>query len=153
MLAAAAPPLVSGTVPPLPPPPLKWILSSHSGYSKLSLTRSVILAMDAETTAALSAAVAAMNGTLGFDFVIVCTSTPTQSSFWRDRLTATRGQAAKADARVYAVVEEWAADGAGNGLGTLFAYFNARSALTRDPPPPHHGGSKRLRTATTWTAS
>ena len=37
----------------------------------------------------------------------------------------TRGEGAKRGAKVYAVSEDWAKDGAGNGLGTLYAFKKA----------------------------
>lgn len=69
----------------------------------------------------------AMDGSVGYDAVIVCTSTPQQESFWQARLEATRGQAAVPSAVVLAVHEDWAPDGAGNGLGTLYAYTKAKA--------------------------
>jgi hypothetical protein len=50
-----------------------------------------------------------------------------QESFWQARLEATRGQAAVPSAVVLAVHEDWAPDGAGNGLGTLYAYTKAKA--------------------------
>jgi hypothetical protein len=66
----------------------------------------------------------AINRLDGFDVVIVCTSTPQQAEYWQDRLTATRGSISPADAKVIAVYEDWDG-GAGNGLGTLYAYTKA----------------------------
>mmetsp|Transcript_129816 Transcript_129816/g.277081 ORF Transcript_129816/g.277081 Transcript_129816/m.277081 type:complete len:524 (+) Transcript_129816:93-1664(+) len=72
------------------------------------------------------AAVDTMDGQRGFDAVIVCTSNPSQEAYWQRRLEETRGQACKPGALVVAVHEDWAKDGAGNGLGTLYAYIKAR---------------------------
>ena len=69
----------------------------------------------------------------GFDAVIVCCSTEHQATYWGERLMQTRGSACKKDALVYAVCEDWAKDGAGNGLGTLYAYSKAKQV----------GGNKR----------
>lgn len=77
--------------------------------------------------AAMAATVKEMDGSQGFDAVVVCTSNAAQEDYWQERLEATRGQAAKADAIVVAVHEDWGADGAGNGLGTLYAYTKARA--------------------------
>ena len=77
--------------------------------------------------AAMAATVKEMDGSLGFDVVVVCTSNAAQEQYWQERLEATRGQAAKKDAVIVAVHEDWAADGAGNGLGTLYAYTKARA--------------------------
>jgi len=63
----------------------------------------------------------------GFDVVIVCTSTAQQCTFWQQRLTAARGGLLKAGAVVLAVHEDWEG-GAGNGLGTLYAYQKAVAA-------------------------
>jgi hypothetical protein len=60
----------------------------------------------------------------GYDVVIVCTSTPHQAQYWQDRLMATRGSISPKDAKVIAVFEDWDG-GAGNGLGTLYAYTKA----------------------------
>ena len=67
------------------------------------------------------------NSENGFDAVIVCCSTEHQATYWGERLMQTRGSAlSKKDALVYAVCEDWAKDGAGNGLGTLYAYSKAK---------------------------
>ena len=75
----------------------------------------------------MAATVKEMDGSLGFDVVVVCTSNAAQEQYWQERLEATRGQAAKKDAVIVAVHEDWGADGAGNGLGTLYAYTKARA--------------------------
>lgn len=63
----------------------------------------------------------------GYDVIIVCTSTPHQAQYWQDRLMATRGSISPKDAKVIAVFEDWDG-GAGNGLGTLYAYTKAVAA-------------------------
>ena len=75
----------------------------------------------------MAATVKEMDGSQGFDAVVVCTSNAAQEAYWQERLEATRGQAAKAGAVIVAVHEDWAADGAGNGLGTLYAYTKAKA--------------------------
>lgn len=60
----------------------------------------------------------------GFNVIIVCTSTTHQAAYWQDRLMATRGSISPQDAKVIAVHEDWDG-GAGNGLGTLYAYTKA----------------------------
>lgn len=60
----------------------------------------------------------------GFDVVIVCTSTVQQAQYWQTRLTASRGTVSKSEAIIVAVHEDWQG-GAGNGLGTLYAYKKA----------------------------
>ncbi|RLN13980.1 hypothetical protein BBJ28_00023799, partial [Nothophytophthora sp. Chile5] len=63
----------------------------------------------------------------GYDVVIVCTSTPHQAQYWQERLMATRGSISPKDTKVIAVFEDWEG-GAGNGLGTLYAYTKACAA-------------------------
>jgi len=86
----------------------------------------------ASTKEVLMGAIAQMVGTVGYDAVIVCTSNPAQEAFWQQRLEATRGQAAKEGALILAVHEDWLGDGAGNGLGTLYAYTKARAKAKSD---------------------
>lgn len=78
--------------------------------------------MDKQT---LASALALMDGSVGYDAVIICTSNPAQEKFWQARLEKTRGQSARQGALILAVHEDWGADGAGNGLGTLYAYSKA----------------------------
>ena len=75
--------------------------------------------------AVLKRALEGMDGSVGFDAIIVCTSNPAQERFWQSRLDKTRGQAAVKGATILAVHEDWSRDGAGNGLGTLYAYTKA----------------------------
>ena len=60
----------------------------------------------------------------GFDVVIVCTSSLGQELFWQQRLEAVRGQVLPQDSTVLVVHEDWDG-GAGNGLGTLYAFQKA----------------------------
>eukprot|EP00301_Raphidiophrys_heterophryoidea_P014635 c23070_g1_i1.p1 GENE.c23070_g1_i1~~c23070_g1_i1.p1 ORF type:complete len:548 (-),score=189.06 c23070_g1_i1:168-1766(-) len=60
----------------------------------------------------------------GYDVVIVCTSNEQQESWWQDRLSYVRGQIIPQHTVVVAVHEDWD-DGAGNALGTLYAYQKA----------------------------
>jgi hypothetical protein len=82
--------------------------------------------MAASKKEVLMGAITQMVGTVGYDAVIVCTSNPAQEAYWQKRLSATRGQAAREGALILAVHEDWLGDGAGNGLGTLYAYTKAR---------------------------
>ena len=61
----------------------------------------------------------------GMDVIIVSTSDEKQEDFWQKRLKKLRGVICKSDAIVVAVSEDWAG-GAGNGLGTLYAYYKAQ---------------------------
>jgi hypothetical protein len=63
----------------------------------------------------------------GFDVLVVCTSTEAQANFWQQRLSATRGEIAPKDCIICAVFEDWEAGGAGNGLGTLYAFQKAQA--------------------------
>ncbi|CAM9915850.1 unnamed protein product, partial [Ectocarpus fasciculatus] len=68
--------------------------------------------------------VAKMNQVEGFDVVIVCTNNDPQATYWQQRLEAAKGSSVAKDATVLAVYEDWAG-GAGNALGTLYAYQKA----------------------------
>ncbi|KAJ1455983.1 hypothetical protein M885DRAFT_518888 [Pelagophyceae sp. CCMP2097] len=60
----------------------------------------------------------------GFDVVIVCTGTEFQATFWQERLEAGGGLILPTDCVVLCVHEDWDG-GAGNGLGTLYAWQKA----------------------------
>lgn len=70
---------------------------------------------------------AAQNG-VGMDIVIVSTGNQQQADFWQQRLDQMRGYVTKADAIVTTVDEDWPG-GAGNGLGTLYAYQKGRKKI------------------------
>ncbi|KAG5175633.1 hypothetical protein JKP88DRAFT_196778 [Tribonema minus] len=65
----------------------------------------------------------------GFDVIIVCTGSEHQASYWQARLEAGQGSIIPHGSKVLAVTEDWPG-GAGNALGTLFAWQNA-AALAR----------------------
>eukprot|EP00904_Undaria_pinnatifida_P006054 jgi/Undpi1/2579/HiC_scaffold_13.g05958.m1 len=65
-----------------------------------------------------------MNQVQGFDVVVVCTNNDPQASYWQQRLEAAKGSSVAKDATVLAVYEDWPG-GAGNALGTLYAYQKA----------------------------
>lgn len=78
----------------------------------------------------LEAAVAAINAPSGnlFDVTIICTTDDHQASYWMEKLS--NGVCKKTGDGQYplvlAVSEDWNdAGGAGNGLGTLYAYMKA----------------------------
>lgn len=75
------------------------------------------------TDAALQEAVAAINDQKHcFDVTIICTTDDFQSAYWMELLEQGLLQGRK----VLAVSEDWASPGgAGNGLGTLYAYQKA----------------------------
>jgi hypothetical protein len=58
----------------------------------------------------------------GYDVVIVCTSNETQAAYWQVRLAG--GSVVPANCTVLAVDEDWEG-GAGNALGTFYAYQKA----------------------------
>jgi hypothetical protein len=86
------------------------------------------------TDAALQAAVQAMHtGDNIYDVTIVCTTDDHQAAYWMERLAA--GICSHSTKRkigdsgsfpmVLAVSEDWGGSGAGNGLGTLYAFQKA----------------------------
>lgn len=62
----------------------------------------------------------------GMDVIIVSTGSAGQEGYWQQRLEATLGEVTKPGAIVVAVNEDWPG-GAGNGLGTLYAWQQARA--------------------------
>ena len=74
------------------------------------------------SNAALQAAVSAM-GHCFFDVTIICTTDDHQAEYWMDVLSTGLLSGGK---KVLAVSEDWTASGgAGNGLGTLYAWKKA----------------------------
>jgi hypothetical protein len=73
-----------------------------------------------------------MEASTGFDVIIVCTSTEAQANFWNGRLTLTRGEIAPKDCIICAVHEDWGGGGAGNGLGTLYAFQKAQAKALKE---------------------
>ncbi|CAM9342494.1 unnamed protein product, partial [Ectocarpus fasciculatus] len=65
-----------------------------------------------------------MNTLNGFNVVIVCCSNAQQARYWQKRLEEGRGSVLPMSSIVLAVQEDWPG-GAGNALGTLYAYRNA----------------------------
>lgn len=61
----------------------------------------------------------------GFDVIIVSTNNSSQEEYWQKRLRSFRGVICKPNAVILAVTEDWNG-GAGNGLGTLYAYRKAQ---------------------------
>lgn len=66
-----------------------------------------------------------MPGKTGMDIVIISVVSPEQEEYWQKRLTETKGQVLKEGALHVVVSEDWPG-GAGNGLGSLYAYQKAR---------------------------
>eukprot|EP00636_Phaeomonas_parva_P017270 CAMPEP_0118855326 /NCGR_PEP_ID=MMETSP1163-20130328/3189_1 /TAXON_ID=124430 /ORGANISM="Phaeomonas parva, Strain CCMP2877" /LENGTH=578 /DNA_ID=CAMNT_0006788201 /DNA_START=201 /DNA_END=1937 /DNA_ORIENTATION=+ len=69
--------------------------------------------------------VQAMNDESGFDVVIVCCGTQTQADYWQSRLEMGKGVVLGEGSQPLAVCEDWDG-GAGNALGTLYAFQKAR---------------------------
>ena len=59
-----------------------------------------------------------------FDVTVICTTDDHQAAFWMSKLNTSDG-AASLFPLVIAVSEDWSAGGAGNGLGTLYAWKKA----------------------------
>mmetsp|Transcript_50359 Transcript_50359/g.129708 ORF Transcript_50359/g.129708 Transcript_50359/m.129708 type:complete len:535 (-) Transcript_50359:386-1990(-) len=72
----------------------------------------------------LSKHVEMMRFDTGYDIVIVCTSNESQEEYWQSRLEHGKGQIIPKNAAIVAVHEDWEG-GAGNGLGTLYAFEKA----------------------------
>lgn len=81
--------------------------------------------------AAQRANIARMTHANGYDVVIVCCGSEHQARYWQSRLDQARGQVLPTNATVLAVQEDWPG-GAGNALGTLYAYQNAVKLAKRN---------------------
>ncbi len=66
----------------------------------------------------------------GFDVLIVTVNNRHQARFWEACLEAQRGKLIPTDSYLAVVVEKWP-DGAGSGLGSLYAYQQARNHSRR----------------------
>ena len=74
---------------------------------------------------AMLAEIDAMQGPEGFDVIIVCCSNLAAEKFWQARLTESVAEVTGCTSTtVLAVHEDWNG-GAGNGLGTLYAFQKA----------------------------
>ena len=71
-----------------------------------------------------------MNTSDGFNVVIVCCSSAQQARYWQKRLEEGRGNVLPKKCIVISVQEDWPG-GAGNALGTLFAFKNACQVATQ----------------------
>lgn len=61
----------------------------------------------------------------GMDIVIISTACPRQAQYWQERLEETRGQVCCPNSTIISVYEDWPG-GAGNALGTLYAFRKAQ---------------------------
>jgi hypothetical protein len=67
----------------------------------------------------------------GFDVVVIVSSSKDQAEFWRHRLRATKGLVIADKTRIISVEEDWSG-GAGQLLGTLYAWKKTRETLDLD---------------------
>merc|ERR1740117_2354921 len=82
-----------------------------------------------------------MHASAGYTVVIVCTSSQGMEDYWQARLEAGKGQVCGKDAKIVVVHEDWAG-GAGNGLGSLYAYKKACEKANQNlAEVAHNGGS------------
>ncbi len=85
--------------------------------------------MSKNSSANLDAAIAAITKEQRvYDVTIVCTTDDHQAEYWMKRLSEGICKSAGGTDKfpmVLAVSEDWSAGGAGNGLGTLYAYQKA----------------------------
>lgn len=66
------------------------------------------------------------------DVVIIVVSSESQASYWQNHLESKRGTLLKKTALIFSVEEDWKG-GAGNGLGTLYAFQKAQKiALSKN---------------------
>jgi hypothetical protein len=68
------------------------------------------------------------SGESAYDVIIVCCSSEGLANYWQKRLETGRGAVVGKSAIVRCVFEDWGQGGAGNGLGTLYAYQKACAA-------------------------
>jgi len=62
----------------------------------------------------------------GYDVIIVSAGSTSEAIYWQDRLCSSRGIVSNSTCIIYSVTEDWnSPDGAGNLLGTLYAWMKA----------------------------
>ena len=94
-----------------------------------ALSKKLLDAEEKREEGKMLAEIAKMTGPEGFDFVIVCCSNQAAEDYWQGRLEATVKEVTGAAATVLCVHEDWNG-GAGNGLGTLYAFQKAAAKAT-----------------------
>lgn len=65
-----------------------------------------------------------MNILEGYDIIILCSSNEIQAEYWQKRFEKIQGQIIPESSKIISVHEDWEG-GAGNGLGTLYAFQKA----------------------------
>ena len=73
-------------------------------------------------------ALEAMAAVRGYDVVIVCTGTASQAEYWQEKLAGSQGIVPEG-CEIVCVHEDWKSGGAGNGLGTLYAWQKANGVV------------------------
>ena len=89
-----------------------------------SIARYLMQVETQRSEARMMAEIATMSGPQGFDFLIVCCSNLAAENYWQKRLESTVKEVTGAAGVVLCVHEDWNG-GAGNGLGTLYAFQKA----------------------------
>eukprot|EP01060_Flectonema_neradi_P021814 TRINITY_DN2981_c0_g1_i1.p1 TRINITY_DN2981_c0_g1~~TRINITY_DN2981_c0_g1_i1.p1 ORF type:complete len:536 (+),score=115.18 TRINITY_DN2981_c0_g1_i1:66-1673(+) len=88
----------------------------------------------------------------GFDVIIICCSGVIEAGYWQQRLEQSKGTIVTKDTKVFSVDEDWNG-GAGNGLGTLYAYRKAvKAAAEKGLDLPKEIASKNVSVAIYHTA-
>jgi len=100
-----------------------WVDISLSILSHLGVAAIKSMAKSEE---AMLEEIGKMQGPGGFDYVIICCSDLSAENFWQERLTQTIREVTGTSSTVICVHEDWNG-GAGNGLGTLYAFVKACS--------------------------
>lgn len=103
---------------------LGQIIEQRPGNPVKTLGKLLIEAEEKREEGKMLAEIATMTGATGFDYIIVCCSNLAAENYWQARLEATVGEVTGAAAVVLCVHEDWDG-GAGNGLGTLYAFQKA----------------------------
>ena len=86
------------------------------------------------------AEIATMMEPSGYDYIIVCCSNLSAENFWQARLEQTVKEVTGVAATVLCVHEDWNG-GAGNGLGTLYAFQKATAKAGKDLIAAMKGGA------------
>lgn len=91
----------------------------------LTTNRSLVITMTDKNTRFEEAVEAMTKPENRFDVTIICTTDDHQADFWMTKLSDGLASEGSDFPMVIAVSEDWAPSGAGNGLGTLYAWQKA----------------------------
>jgi hypothetical protein len=100
------------------------IIKERPSNPVASIGKYLVKSDEERLQAAMLGEIATMTGPSGFDYLIVCCSNLAAENFWQKRLEATAKEVTGASGVVLCVHEDWNG-GAGNGLGTLYAFQKA----------------------------